>query len=257
MRPAWAERETGTEAGNERGVSELIGFVLSFSIIVTSVALVYTVGFGSVTDLRGAEQANGAERAMGVLGSNFNTIQRGDPARTSEIRLVGASLSVEDRTELEVAVSHPSGPTTTVVRPRSLVYDGEEAVLRYTAGGVFRAGGSGAIVSRPPSFVCTDEVAIVSLLTLKPGASQSVSAVESITVESRERRQELLFPSSEAVTADDGTAVSITVVDSPNAQAWDRYFRERDGWSASGSTYTCTAEKVHVRETTVTIEFLT
>jgi hypothetical protein len=250
-------------ATDDRGVSELLSFAFSFAVIITSVTLVFTAGFGALETAERSEQINSAERAMDVLASNLNAIQRGDPARTSEIRLGGGSLGVQDRTELRITVDGggSSFPFTYTVRPRSLVYSNGDERIRYTTGGVFRGGPAGSVVSRPPTFVCrsgSDGQAVVPVLELEQADSRTVSTDGSVTVNGRQRTADLRFPASQSTSAGDATVVRIEVVSSPTPQAWGRYF-DRTEWSSAGpDTYECSvgAGEVHVRRTVVGVEFL-
>lgn len=249
---------------DDRGVSELLSFAFSFAIIITAVALVFTAGFGALETAEQAEQINSAERAMDVLASNLNAIQRGDPARTSEIRLGGGSLGAQNRTELRITVNDSGGTGLyqETVRPQSLVYSNGDERIRYTMGGVFRGGPDGSVVTRPPTLVCQggpDGRAVVPVLELDQTDSRTVSTGGSITVNGRQRSADLLFPDTQSSSAGDAAVVRIEVLSSPTRQAWGHYF-DRTEWTSAGSdTYECsvgTAGAVHVRRTTVSVDFL-
>ena len=55
----------------DRAVSDVLGYVLIFSLITSSVGVVYVAGYGSLDSLRNAERFNNAERAFDVLDSNL------------------------------------------------------------------------------------------------------------------------------------------------------------------------------------------
>jgi hypothetical protein len=248
----------------DRGVSELLSFAFSFAVIITSVTLVFTAGFGALETAEQAEQTNSAERAMDVLASNLNAIQRGDPARTSEIRLGDGSLGVQNRTELRITVEGSGSPfpLNYTVRPQSLVYSNGDERIRYTMGGVFRGDLDGSVVTRPPTLLCRtgpDGRAVVPVLDLSQPDDRTVSTGGSVTVNGRQRSVELLFPPNQTLDASSATLVRIEVVSSPVPNAWDRYF-SRTAWSPSGSTYECSVGvdgTVYVRQTSVGVEFLT
>jgi FlaG/FlaF family flagellin (archaellin) len=52
---------------DERGVSELIGYVLAFSIVVASVGAVYAGGLGAAMEFQQDERETNAERAFVAL----------------------------------------------------------------------------------------------------------------------------------------------------------------------------------------------
>ena len=95
---------------DRRGVSETIGFVLVFSLIVLTVGVVLTVGYGGLQDARDAERVNNAERAFDVLADNVEDItHRGAPSRGTEVRLAEASLGAGSPTYLNVTGVNDSG----------------------------------------------------------------------------------------------------------------------------------------------------
>ena len=78
---------------DRRGVSETVGFVLVFSLVLLTVGTVLTVGYAGLQDARDAERVNNAERAFDVLANNIEDITaRGAPSRGTEIRLAEASI---------------------------------------------------------------------------------------------------------------------------------------------------------------------
>ncbi len=248
---------------DDRGVSELLSFAFSFAVIIASVTLVFTAGFGALETAEQAEQTNSAERAMDVLASNLNAIQRGDPARTSEIRLGDGTLGVQDRTELRITVNSSSTVLyQETFTPQSLVYSNDGERIRYTMGGVFRGSPDGSVVTRPPTLICQegpDGQAVVPVIRLEQTNSQSVSTGGSITVNGRQRSTDLRFPETPSTNASAATAVQVEVVNSPTPQAWGRYFDRAEWTSVGADTYRCpvgAGGTVHVRTTRVDVEFL-
>ena len=97
---------------NHRAVSEIIGFVLVFSLILGTITIVYVGGLSGLDDARNAERVNNAERAFDVMANNFQQMGRGDaPNRATEIKLADAQLTTTpnravnvNRTGLDSAV---------------------------------------------------------------------------------------------------------------------------------------------------------
>ena len=80
-----------------RGVSEIVGFILVFSLVLGTITLVYASGLSGLDDTRDAERITNAERAFDVLANNFQQMGRGEaPNRATEIKLAEAQLSVRD-----------------------------------------------------------------------------------------------------------------------------------------------------------------
>ena len=244
----------------DRAQSEVLGFILSFSIILLSVGLVYSVGFSAVTDLRDGEQLDSAERAMVALGGTFENIERGDPARASEIRLGGGTLAVEKGTTAYIAVNNSS---MTIVERKltagSLSYSLDGTTISYEIGSVYRQEPEGGLVSRHPRFVCTPTRAVVTVVTFNSSA-RSVASGGSVTTVARFDNATLLFPTNQTARAHRAESVTIDV-DSPREALWDRYFEDPDtNWvpdSTEPGKATCNAEAVYLRQVGVNVRFVT
>ena len=235
----------------DRGQSELIGFVLSFSMIILSVGLVYTLGLGAMEDIRQQEQLNSAERTMEGLASTYENLQRGDPARASELRLSGGRLELVNDTEMEVDVDADGSTYTYTIHPRSLAYSSAGTRISYQAGAVFRRTETGGtVVQHGARIACTGQRAIVSIPTLE-GPGRSISSDSSSVVKARLNSTRLLYPPDETTLLSDATEVRLEI-SSPDAAGWDRYLTG-SGWSVSGGEYVCTADQVLVRNVIVRV----
>jgi hypothetical protein len=264
---ARGDRRDGRLIGDDRGVSEVIGFVLSFSVIILSVGLVFTYGFAAVQDMREAEQLNSAERAMEAVAGTLENLQRGDPARASEVRVAGGQMDIRNRTRVTVTVEDSASPPGTLYRydqpVGELIYSYQGTNLSYQTGAVFRASDSGGgVLARRPTLVCNDDRAVVSVVRFRnieaSTGVDSVGAEGSITVAARANETFLLYPNREGTTADDAAQVTLEV-DSPHSQIWTDYFdSSSNGWAPTGTPgeATCDTDRVVVRETYVEIKFL-
>ena len=240
---------------DERSVSDVLAFVIVFSIIITSVGLVYSVGFSSLDQFQEGEQKSNAVRAFDALSVGFDDIERDrSPARSGAIQLNGGTIQVADGTEFDVSVESGgstiwSGRNTT----NSLRYSLDGTFVGYESGAVFRKDrGASAMVSEP-SFVCTDDRAIVSLVSLE-GASNPRGGDNNVEIITRSQSNELLYsyPSASGGTAPD--SVNLSIANTEYDDAWGRYL-ESNGWDDVSGGYGCTADVIVVRITTITVEF--
>ncbi|RLM84024.1 hypothetical protein D3D01_22575, partial [Haloarcula sp. Atlit-7R] len=62
---------------NDRAISESLGFVFVFSIIVLSLGLVSTVGFSQIEEVRNDQQLENAERSFRIVAQNIEELQTG------------------------------------------------------------------------------------------------------------------------------------------------------------------------------------
>lgn len=243
---------------SDRAVSDVVGYVLIFSTLVVSVGLVSVVGIGTLTDFNERESDVSAQRGMETLGTNFNDLQSGDVARASELRLAGGTMSITDGPTVEVDVAGGAGGGggfSETYDVGALVYTGNDRSFVFTNGAVVERSGSYSRHLREPAFLCSDERAVVSVLTIASDR-RSVSKEGSITIHARTKASRLAFPGDTTSSAADATGVTVTV-DTEDDTAWRSYFEEHPHWTGSGDTFTCTAETVYVRETVIHIEFLT
>ena len=226
---------------NDRAVSEVIAFVLIFSIVITSVGLLYTAGFGSITEIQESETDRSAERAFGAMAVAFDDIQTGRGSqRAVDLELSGRTMSVDDSAALTAQID--SGPT--ISADGALVYGpGSGTEIVYQSGAVIRSDGPNSqLVSRAPRFQCADDHAVVSLVSLD-GPSRSVSTDGSLSIVANGPNP------GESTIADVGHDfpvgsppydMSVDFGGSQYGTAWESYFQDAPGWTVSGTTAECT-----------------
>jgi hypothetical protein len=155
---------TREPAADGRGVSEVISFVLVFSLIAATVALVYVSGIGGLESTRSSERVTNAERAFDVLQDNIADIHReGAPSRATEIKLSDAQMTYGESTRITVQVENLNETNASVSNVSSvsidpIVYAAESGPeLVYSNGAVFRQDRSGTVLNTPPGFLFTDD----------------------------------------------------------------------------------------------------
>lgn len=88
---------------DSRGVSNALAFVLIFGIAVGSVFVVFSSGITTLDDLREAERANNAERAMFIIHQNVENIHNdGVAGRDTEVQLTESQLMLQEGSQFEV-----------------------------------------------------------------------------------------------------------------------------------------------------------
>lgn len=183
------ERTTTTESGpgmDDRGISEVVAFILTFAIILGSVGLLYSTAFGAMIDYQEAEQDTNAVRAMDSLTDNFNDVLRsnGVNERYGELSLrEGTVTTGDDGTAVNVTIRYGSDNQTKVghdddrfanysddatVELGEFAYESDNGKIAYEGGGLVRGDGSGSAVLREPQLRCEPErdTAIISLVAI-------------------------------------------------------------------------------------------
>ena len=207
---------------SESAVSEVIGFILIFSIVMLAISAIYAVGYPTIQSSKENAQFQNMEQSFMVLQSNINTVAFGQaPVRTLKTSLGGGSLTV-DPNEGKITVSPgvwsdvPIGAIEYEKNGRSIAYEGGGVWEKYPAGSAIK-------VSEPKIFVHEDNgnrTVSVSIINIS-GELSSVGGegAASVTV-----RSELsTYPLN--ITYSPGT-VTINVTSYYYADAWGRYFNE-------------------------------
>jgi hypothetical protein len=204
--------------GNERAISEVLGYALVFAMIVSAIAIVSLSGFAALENTRNAEQVNNAERAFDILADNMADIYlRGAPSRATEMSLGNAQLLTADN--VTVTVEYASQTVSHDIRP--LVYranDGTELV--YTGGTVFRDQRNGGLVLRDPPIVNDGDRVLVSIVRVQSEGTQGVGSSNALV---RAVAQSRSVPIADSTTTD---SVVITV-ESERPELWQTALEQR------------------------------
>jgi phenylalanyl-tRNA synthetase alpha subunit len=210
-------RSVATDAVlDRRGVSETVGFVLVFGIVVSTVAVVYAGGFDALTAARDAQQFDNTERAFDVMDSNIEDLAvRGAPSRTTEILLSDGTIRFGDPVTFNVSAGGSNYYTTTI-RPVTYQADDGDSIV-YVNGAVFRQYGDRAIMFDEPRFVAGNRTLVPYVITRADSNNVSTDNTRRLLVRTRVTDREVR-------TFTDTTA-NLTIT-SPRAPAWQRYFED-------------------------------
>jgi hypothetical protein len=212
-------------AGDERGVSNVVGYVLVFSLVTMTIGTVFAVGITGIEDRQEAERVANVERAFDVFDDNLRDVQRyGDPSRSTEIRLSGGTLSVAETTRVELR--NESDGVVRGFEFRSLTYANEDTTIAYEGGAWFRGDGGGAVMRSEPRFVAADGRTTLPIVRLYPLGPETVDREGTVQVAVDRRSPPNLVQAADA-DADDGPFD--LRIESTYAEAWRRYFEQTDG----------------------------
>lgn len=217
----------------DRAVSEVIGYVLVFGLVLTSIGLVSGLGIGVLEDVRSAEQNRNAETAFDVLHDNMAQLHTEHaPSRATEMDIGDSQLRTGDNVTVRVHLQLTGGSwdndTSYTVRPVVQRLD-EERNLVYEAGAVFRTNRDGGlVVSDPPVLSSADNVHITIPATRSTG-TVSVSG-GTVLVRGAVTDRDVV------VSDTDGAYQTVVLnVTSPRADRWHDHLEE-EGFDCSGPT---------------------
>jgi FlaG/FlaF family flagellin (archaellin) len=254
-----------TRQSSNRAVSDVVAFVLTFSIIIASVGLVATLGFGALDGLQESEQDANAERAISAMAVGIEDIlEQRSPRRQLSLNPQGRTLTVTDKSSsrVNVTVEFDGNQENTGFADGALVYSpGGGTEIAYEAGAVFRRDGDGATMIREPLVSCEQSRSSVTLPTLKNdqgGVSSDGSVSIEVEIDNRLASQSVHPDEDTGAQAD---VVLINVTESAYPDAWGRFFADESGWqetSPGSDIYRCTAPgTAFVRTPNLEIEFTT
>lgn len=242
----------------DRAVSDTIGFVFVFALIVSSVGIVSVVGLGSLQDARDFEQVNNAERAFEVLSENVEELRRkGVPSRATEIKLGGASLRTGDPITVNVTASGDSASDSTgnlSVTP--IVYEAETGEeIRYVNGAVIRSNDETSWLIKKPQVLLGQNRTVVPVMWVRTDENQAIGGSRTVHVRT-------VHATTDVIAADTGdTYDEVTIrIDSSNPTVWEEYYTDQ-GLSCtrpSEDVVVCTLsnlDRVYVTAVDVTVEF--
>jgi len=164
---------------DSRGVSEVLGYALVFSLVITTVAIVTVGGVSELQDTRDTEQINNAQRAFDLLKTNMNDIaKRSAPSRSTEMRLAESQLDIGNAVTVRVQTNGSSATDnqTFSYRVSPIVYKSSNAdtTLVYSAGAVFRVQGESGIAVKRPAIVASDDRLVIPLIQTRSRTQQSI-----------------------------------------------------------------------------------
>ena len=218
---------------SESAVSEVIGFILIFIIVVLAISAIYAVGYPTIQSSKENAQFQNMEQSFMVLQSNINTVAFGQtPVRTLKTSLGGGSLTVypsEYLTEEQITVKNGTTGIIWEGTIGAIEYENNGRSIAYVGGGVWEKypAGSAIKVSEPRISVHEDNgnktvsVSIINISSENGISSVGGEGAASVTVRSKTSP----YPLDIASFGDVGEDVDI-IVTSYYADAWGRYFNE-------------------------------
>lgn len=230
-------------SGSQRGVSETLGFVFIFAIIISMVGLVYASGISGLQDARDAERVENAGRAFDVLAHNIEDIShRGAPSRATEIKLADAQLGLRNPSIIEVTAHVQGDPDDNVsveatADPIRYTVGGNESFV-YENGAVIRQDGGASVMRREPATRITDADTVIPVIVTTGTEDSAIGGTTTVLVRTAQSSTEVAVANS-SVKWDGWYNVTTKRTD-----AWEEYLSsfEATDCSVSGETVSCEFE---------------
>jgi hypothetical protein len=232
----------------DRAVSDVLGYVLIFTLIVSSVAVVTVGGYDALDAVRDGERFDNAERVFDVLDEHVDAhLEDRVPGRATEVRLADASLDFGDPVTVNVSVPGVGFNRSTV---DPLVYEqsGERRIL-YAAGATIRRDrGPPRLIDGPPfRFGNRTLITVVETRSRSGGLAGSARVLV---------RTEYVSQSVHTYTTLEGRSPTLNVTGA-RPEAWADWWEAETGepCTVSGDHVTCSidAESIVVRQVTIDV----
>lgn len=200
---------------DERSVSEVVGYILVFALVVTSVSIVTVSGVGTLEDARDSERGNNAERAFGIVADNMADVyERNSPSRSTELDLGEMELFYAQPVRVSVSVDDGSTVETHeyLVRPVEMRVS-DRTSLVYEGGAVIREQRTGGVLLREPPFLLDDSRAQVPIIQTTAVGEEGATGT-TVLLRGKSTDRELLVGDSDGFES-----VSIEIT-SPRYEIW-------------------------------------
>ena len=248
---------------NSRAVSDIVGFVLTVGIILVGVGIVATVGVDQIEGLQGTQHVENAEGAITVLGGNLDQLQESRATvLSSEIAVHNGRLAIDDgsgTSELQIDVHNTTFGTETHAM-RTISYSTDDTSVVYEGGSVVLDNPEGdSIPIRRPAFLCGEERAVVSFVTIHDSYLGQGYSGATADVTTRLNETLIHYPKNRTGThtLNNSEGVEVTV-NSEYEAGWRTSLVEENWTNPSGNTFVCEPDgggtmPVIVRQTIVDV----
>lgn len=258
---------------SDRSVTDIVAFVMMFSVIILSIGLVSTAGLDSLEEMRDDEQINSAERGMQTVAASLSDLHdQGDTFRRIRLAPNHGHIRLNDTSLRVVAGGTVVERDVNAIQHRLQSGDGGSTTVYYESGAVFRSDGASARFQ--PGWRCSPgtDLAVVSLVNLTTDESISVGGgsssvfvpdVEELPadapIRSAGQSVEVNAVRTNATVAYRGSGpVTVDVSGSADPKQWDFYLEDQTGWSSVGPVgnhrWECTGvDTVLVRVVTIEV----
>jgi len=224
---------------SNRAVSEVMGYIFIFGIVMLAIGTIYAVGFPALQSSKDATQFKSVEQGFLILQTDLLKVALDQaPVRTTKLGTAqgGSLTSNPNACNLTIKITH----SRTTVEEHSILMGNIEFSSRIGSvacenGAVLTKYPSGSVmVSKPRMFNSTEQGTILfSLIKINDSFSSVGGGIAQITI-SNPRFNESIFNTPEVYY---NGKLKIKV-ESEYADAWERFLSDEfdttftDGWSA-------------------------
>ncbi|MDD3111859.1 MAG: hypothetical protein PHU26_06155 [Methanofollis liminatans] len=222
---------------NEEAVSEAIGFIIIFGLVLTGIALITLYGYPMLMQQQSNADVRNMEQTTVVLQNDIKSLcYKNVPYKETSMQVSGGSLAVVN-TSGTAQIFTITGLTTRTFNPGMLLYDSDnqDAAIALENGAVIRAQAGGSSMLAEPRWYFDDasDTLVINLIALNATGTMARSGMGGVR---------LKLNGTETLV-DEDTVGDVTVTYAPSAsnnfsKAWENYLTGSLGMTKSGNTYT-------------------
>jgi len=223
---------------HEDAVSEAIGFIIIFGIVLTGIALITLYGYPMLMQQQSNADVRNMEQTMVVLQNDIKSLCfKNVPYKETSLQVSGGSLAVVNTSGTTQRFDITRSGNLLSFPPGMLIYDSDnqDATIALENGAVIRAQFSGSSMLAEPRWYIDDasDTLVINLVALNATGMMARSGMGEVR---------LKLNGTETLM-DDKTPGDVTVVYSPDttsnfSKAWENYLTGSLGMTKSGNTYT-------------------
>lgn len=227
------------ENRNDAAVSETVGFILMFSIVILSMSMIYILGYPILQEHIESSVFENAQQSFIVLQSDMKRVAFEQvPVKTMKIKLHSSTISVDNRSSILISYNdstlHSDNYSTGEIE-----FTKNEKVLTYENGGLWMVQPpSGAImVSKPPIYtgmINNDNMTTIGVISVQGRRSTGGNGIVSIIME---------HDSSDLIKPSEKVDVTVTI-NSVYSRQWARYLEENGFDIISSTTSSVSARRL-------------
>ncbi|MHC1572397.1 MAG: DUF7289 family protein [Methanosarcinales archaeon] len=216
---------------DEDGVTETIGFIFIFGIVILSMSLIYAMGYPQLQSNMAANVFESTEQSFIVLQSNMKRVALDQvPLKNLKIKLHDTTISTTNDSNITVYYNGTPQPSLSC-QTGEIKYLKDERVLTYENGGVWKTYPGGKVmVSHPHIYSTTMEdtnFTTISVISINGRGSVGGKGVATIRMEH-----------NNTTTNITETAVNLTLqINTTYSQQWSNYLNET-GFTTTSLTET-------------------
>lgn len=250
----------------DRALSEVVGYILIFSLIFLTVGFVSISGLPALDSAKQSEQSRNAERAFDILENNLAEIYgQGAPSRATEISAETGAVELRDPVVVNVSLTEDTIDENVTfarseINPIAFTGLGDTEYI-YSGGAVFRQQSGNSFMLQEPPIDFDEERGFVTVVRTFGDASISAGGATVLVRASSTRRSVVATDTS--LSDNRYKQLTINISGSPRQGTW-REFLESElpdpntNCTASGGSLECKVDLDDgsnvIRQTFVTVQ---